>query len=123
MGIGKYREYRQNIEDIALIGDISSIHGKIWSYPPISVSTVENTDISTDISVYRPIFQSLIMNRVVPESIVSKSFKSPPLKGWEGNLLQLLNLRVPQSNLPIDIVAYANQTMNRVAQYVCVNVM
>ncbi|CAL8991971.1 unnamed protein product, partial [Prunus brigantina] len=59
MGIGKYRGYRQNIGDIALIGDISSIHGKIWSYPPVSVSTVENTDISADISVYRPIFQSL----------------------------------------------------------------
>ncbi|CAL9022037.1 unnamed protein product [Prunus brigantina] len=60
MGIGKYWRCRQNIEDIVLIGDISSIHGKIWSYPPISVSTVENTDISADISVYRPIFQSLV---------------------------------------------------------------
>ncbi|CAL8175459.1 unnamed protein product [Prunus armeniaca] len=65
MDIGKYREYRQNIGDIALIGDISSISGKIWPYPPISgkiwpyppisVSTVQNIDIS----VYRPIFQSL----------------------------------------------------------------
>ncbi|CAL8167051.1 unnamed protein product [Prunus armeniaca] len=59
MGIGKYRGYRQNIGNIALIGDISSIQGKIWPYPPVSVSTVENTDISADISVYRPIFQSL----------------------------------------------------------------
>ncbi|CAL2239897.1 unnamed protein product [Prunus armeniaca] len=51
MGIGKYREYRQNIGDIALIGDISSILEKIWPYPPISVSTVQNIDISADISI------------------------------------------------------------------------
>ncbi|ONI17121.1 hypothetical protein PRUPE_3G139000 [Prunus persica] len=63
MGIGKYWGYLQNIWDIALIGDISSIRGKIWPYPPpppVSVSTVENTDISADISVYRLIFQSLM---------------------------------------------------------------
>ncbi|CAL2239896.1 unnamed protein product [Prunus armeniaca] len=55
MGIGKYREYRQNIGDIALIGDISSISEKIWPYPPISVSTVQNIDISdgVDSSKYR----------------------------------------------------------------------
>ena len=45
MGIEKYREYRQNI------GDISPIQGKIWPYPPISFSTLENTDISADISI------------------------------------------------------------------------
>ncbi|CAL2278804.1 unnamed protein product [Prunus armeniaca] len=64
MGIGKYRGYRQNIGNIAFIGDISSIQGKICPYPPVSVSTVENTDISTDISVYRPIFQSLVIGKL-----------------------------------------------------------
>ncbi|CAL2229491.1 unnamed protein product [Prunus armeniaca] len=50
MGIGKYRGYQQNIGNIALIGDISLIQGKIWPYPPITVSIVENTNISADIS-------------------------------------------------------------------------
>ncbi|CAL8112149.1 unnamed protein product [Prunus armeniaca] len=60
MGIGKYRGYRQNI------GNITHIRGYIvdtWedmALPPVSVSIVENTDISADISVYRPIFQSLL---------------------------------------------------------------
>ncbi|CAL8170447.1 unnamed protein product [Prunus armeniaca] len=79
MGIGKYPRYRQNIGDIALIGDISSIHGKIWPYPPVSMSTVENTDISTDISVYRPIFQSLVTtNSQISVSHTFPLISSPP---------------------------------------------
>ncbi|CAL9029929.1 unnamed protein product [Prunus brigantina] len=52
MGIGKYWGYRQNIGDIALIGDISSIHGKIWPYPQYRCRQLK-------IPIYRQIYRCI----------------------------------------------------------------